>query len=119
MLTKTTLLLSIFIGVMLAVPASIWAVSQTATLAPGDTLTVSCGTRLTGCQADTAQYFSSPRNGHLRAAGHLIRGLAVDSLRKRPVHAGRFDNYKVSLVDHFTRLDSSTVPPSRRARRLP
>lgn len=48
MLTKTTLLLSIFIGVMLAVPASIWAVSQTATLAPGDTLTVNCGTRLTG-----------------------------------------------------------------------
>jgi hypothetical protein len=59
----TALVAAALVGAAVAGPATIWAASQTLTLSPGDTLTVSCSTRLTGtvgrgsaqlsCAADT------------------------------------------------------------------
>ena len=65
MLTKTVLILALFAGLLLAVPTTIWAMSQTVSIAPGDTLLVTCTTQLTGSiGAQSAQFDCAKRGRH-------------------------------------------------------
>jgi F5/8 type C domain len=108
MLTKTTLILTIFFGVMLAVPATIWAVSQSVTLAPGDTIAVNCTTQLTGSVSQQSAQFTCASSTPTRTSTATATATTAPNTPSPTRTATGTSTPLASLTPTPTRIPSAT-----------